>query len=437
MSEPWMFEMSKHSMRRGSTSRSSRSWSARRISCDCLRGCFHSRSKASLALRTTSSSRRSFSPRWGVRMRTRVPRRWVSHCSSSSRSATSSATSSSRGHVAARRVELLDGVREHGLGLGEAVEEEALPGHHLPVAHAERLHGRPLALHVHAEEVALLDLRGRDLLRGLQPLEGATWSRRDAASSKRSSAAAPSIPPRRRFTHLLGAPLQEQPRVLAGLAVALEAADLGHARGEAALDLVLQAGPRTPAVERLLARADAEELAHEAGGLPAQARGDVGAAVDVAVLRGPPHHVEARVLLGQGQLQVRVVLVVAQPHVVRRLVALDQVVLEGERLHLVVGDHEVEVGDVRHHPALEELRGPRGLEVGADAVAEHAGLPHVEDLARGVLEEVHPGPQGQRLELLGEAHTLIIRFAPGIPRPRAPRSAARRHGHPQDLGARG
>ena len=160
--------------------------------------------------------------------------------------------------------------------------------------------------------------------------------------------------------------------------------------------------------ERLLARADAEELAHEARGLAAQAGGDVGAAVGVAVFRGPAHHVEARVLLGQGQLQVGMVLVVAQPDVVERLVALDEVVLEGQGLHLAVGDHEVEVGDVRDHPALWNSVGPRGLEVRAHAVAQHPRLAHVDDLARRVLEQVDAGPQGQGVELLGEAHESII-----------------------------
>ncbi len=167
MSEPWMFEMSKHSMRCGSTSRSSRSRSARRISCDCLRGCFHSSSNASRALRSTSSSRRSFSPRCGT---------WIVD---PSRAAGLEPGLEQRGvgdlgghqdlarHVAARRVELLQRLREHQLGLGQLVEQEALARHHLAVAHAEDLHRRPLALDVRREQVALLDVGRGDLLRRL------------------------------------------------------------------------------------------------------------------------------------------------------------------------------------------------------------------------------------------------------------------------------
>ncbi len=84
--------------------------------------------------------------------------------------------------------------------------------------------------------------------------------------------------------------------------------------------------------------------------------------------------------------------------------ALDQVVLEGERLHLAVGDDEIEVGDLLDHPGLVELGRPRGLEVRADAIAQHAGLADVEDLAPGVLEQIDAGPGRQLLELLGERH---------------------------------
>ena len=75
------------------------------------------------------------------------------------------------------------------------------------------------------------------------------------------------------------------------------------------------------------------------------------------------------------------VLVVPQPDVVVGLVALDQVVLEGERLHLAVGDDQLEVGDLLGQAGLVLLGGAPGLEVGTHAVAQHAGLAHVHDRA--------------------------------------------------------
>ena len=260
-------------------------------------------------------------------------------------------------NVTARGVELLDGRAEQGLGLGEPVEQVALAGHDLAVANREDLDRRALALHVDPEEVALLQVRGRDLLRRLQPLERAHL----VAQAGRllepvfGGGHLHLLPEPAR--HLLGAALEEEPGVLAALAVALERAHLGHAGCEAALDLVLEAGARPLAVEGLLAGADAEELPRQARGLAAQVRGDVGPAVGVLVFPGPAHHVEPRVLLGQGELQVGMVLVVAEPQIVERLVALDEVVLESQGLHLRVRDHEVEVDDLLDHAGLVELDG--------------------------------------------------------------------------------
>ncbi len=170
----------------------------------------------------------------------------------------------------------------------------------------------------------------------------------------------------------------------------------------------LEAGPRPAAVERLLARADAEDAVDHRRRAPAQPGGNVGPAVGVAVLGHPPHHVDPRVLLGQGQLQVGVVLVVAEEDVEARLVALDEVVLEGQGLDLGIGEDEVQVRDLRDHVAALRVHRPAGLEVGAHAVAQHARLAHVEDVPLRVLEEVHPGAHGQCLELLGERHPPIL-----------------------------
>ncbi len=173
MSDPWMFEMSKHSIRRGSTSRSSRSRSARRISWDWRRGCFHSRSKARRALRTTRSRSRNFSPRCGTRIWTWVPRRRAQPRLEQLAVGNLPGHEDLPRHVAAGgRVVLLDGRGEHALGLGQLVEQVALARHHLAVAHGEHLDGRPLALHARGEEVALLEVGGRDLLGRLQPFAG-------------------------------------------------------------------------------------------------------------------------------------------------------------------------------------------------------------------------------------------------------------------------
>jgi len=298
--------------------------------------------------------------------------------------------------------------REHGLRLGETVEKEALASHHLAVADREDLDGGALSLHVGGEEVALLEVGGRDLLGRLEPLERAYLvAHRGGLLEALLGRHAPHVGAQAAH-HLLRPPLEEEPRVLARPAVAVERADPGHAGRDAPLDLVLEARARPSSVQGLLAGADAEQLPDEAGGLPAQAGRDVRAAVHVAVLRGPAHHVEPRVLLGERQLEIGVVLVVAQADVVHGLVALDQVVLERQGLHLGVGHDEVEVGDLLDHPALVELGRTGGLEVGPHAVADHPGLADVDHPSARVPEQVDAGAQRELAELLRQApHTRL------------------------------
>jgi hypothetical protein len=67
---------------------------------------------------------------------------------------------------------------------------------------------------------------------------------------------------------------------------------------------------------------------------------EVRAVVCAAVLAQAAGYVHARETLGESELHVGVSLVVAQQDIEARLLLLDEVVLEGERL-LVIGDHDV------------------------------------------------------------------------------------------------
>jgi hypothetical protein len=77
-----------------------------------------------------------------------------------------------------------------------------------------------------------------------------------------------------------------------------------------------------------------------------QVGGKVGAEIGGAVLAQAARHVDARVALAR-QLDVRVGLVVAQQHVEARLVLLDEVVLERQRLFFVVDQNVVDVARFR------------------------------------------------------------------------------------------
>ena len=129
------------------------------------------------------------------------------------------------------------------LGLGQALQQEALARHHLAVAHGEDLQRRALALDVRGQQVALVELGRGDPLRRLQALQRADLVAQ-AGGLLEALPGGGLLHLATQSPHdLVGAPLQEQARVLAGLAVDVRRRDLGHAGGQAALDLVLQAGP--------------------------------------------------------------------------------------------------------------------------------------------------------------------------------------------------
>ena len=85
--------------------------------------------------------------------------------------------------------------------------------------------------------------------------------------------------------------------------------------------------------------------------------GEVGREVRAVIVRPvlfePARHIHARVALAERQLDVGVALVVTQQNVVARLELLDQVVLERERLLLVVEDDGLKVvGRLEHQVPL-------------------------------------------------------------------------------------
>ena len=104
------------------------------------------------------------------------------------------------------------------------------------------------------------------------------------------------------------------------------------------------AGPvREDAVEHV------ERLAHL---LRVRVRAEVDDAAPVALAR---EH-DARVVVLDGDGDVRERLVVAQPDVERRPVALDEVLLEVQRLDLVAGDDHLDVGDALGQLRLDRAR---------------------------------------------------------------------------------
>src|SRR5581483_2771978 len=122
------------------------------------------------------------------------------------------------------------------------------------------------------------------------------------------------------------------------------------------------------------------------------------------VLLHPPGHHQPRELLVGGELEERVVLVVAEDDVVAGPVLLDQRRLEDHRLELVCGDDVLEVPDVADEGVGLGIAGAGLLEVRADAAPQRGRLADVDDLALCVLVEIDPGPVRDLFELLREGH---------------------------------
>ncbi len=186
---------------------------------------------------------------------------------------------------------------------------------------------------------------------------------------------------------LVAPPFEKELRVLDRHPVFLLGAQLPDARGDAPLDVVLQARAAALTRNRLVARPNPEQPVSQRH-RPAPERGrQVGAGVVVVVPLDAAGDEHPRERLARRQLQVRVVLVVPKQDVVLRAALLDEVILEGERLDDRVGDDDLEAlrfVQQRIDPRAHALR----AEVAPHPVAQDARLSDVQRVARLVVIEV-------------------------------------------------
>src|SRR5439155_4898366 len=141
----------------------------------------------------------------------------------------------------------------------------------------------------------------------------------------------------------LRVPREELDHLVDDLAVPL-LRDVADAGRQAAVDVVVETGnPRVPARLRPLARAIGEDPIENVERFPHLLRVRVRPEVDdpAPVPLAREHHAWVLVLDGDGDVGKG--LVVAQPNVERWSVALDEVLLEMERLHLALGDDHLDV----------------------------------------------------------------------------------------------
>ena len=191
------------------------------------------------------------------------------------------------------------------------------------------------------------------------------------------------------------AAFEERAHVLDGAAVGVVGGETFDAGSPAAMDVVLETGARVVARQVDAARGDAEVAMDEVHQAMRQVAGEVGAEVGAAVLAQPPRDVYPREALF-GELDVGVRLVVAQEDVVAGLALLDEVVLERQRLLLVLDRDVVDGAGFREQTAGLGVGELLFEEVAADAVAQALGLADVDDPATSVFVEVDAGGRWQR-----------------------------------------
>src|SRR3989344_6425568 len=104
------------------------------------------------------------------------------------------------------------------------------------------------------------------------------------------------------------------------------AANQAHARGRAALDLVLQAGARTVAEKTVLALAHTEYFLQQVDRFAHGKRRRIGTEITALLALGATVKSDAWKFLAVGYEDIRIALVVAQQNVVTRVQRLDEII---------------------------------------------------------------------------------------------------------------
>ena len=157
--------------------------------------------------------------------------------------------------------------------------------------------------------------------------------------------------------------LEKEFHVLYGFLVLRKRCQAVNTRAEAAMDVILQARPGTLPIDRDVAIADQKVSLDQLQGLSREARRKKRTEVQRPILAHAPRNDGARKWLVRRQLDERVRLVVTQQDVVLRLVLLDEVILERQRLAFRVRHDELEILDGVHHLILAFVQVPRILKV--------------------------------------------------------------------------
>ena len=272
------------------------------------------------------------------------------------------------------------------------IEHEDVAPDQLAVADDEELHGRLIVLPRHPNQIEFGVRERCHLLALHRPLDGA-----DLVAQSGGPLVVDSF---RRCGHLLLqclhhcllATFQKQHHLLDVRAVG-SAGDSGDARTLAALDMEQEAWPLEGPdavldVDR--AGAEREQPTHQVHRFVDARRGGVWSEVAAPVVDELARPFDPRKVIGHGDFDVRVALVVLEAHVEARSIALDEVRFEEQGLGDGVGLRDLDVGHaVDDAPdAMDLAAGRLLLPVGAHTAAQALGLADIQHVAPRVLHEV-------------------------------------------------
>ncbi len=288
--------------------------------------------------------------------------------------------------------------------LGQVLPEEVPAIDDLAAAHVEEVHGEHVVFVVIAEDIRVVVVRAGDALLLLHLVHGdeqvAIFRCKLELLGGRSCFHARF----ERAPQLLLAAFEEELRIAHRLAVFLRCGESFDAGAEATLDVVLQAGSRVVAGEIDLAARQQERAVQQVRDAMCQIAGEVGTVVSAAVLAQAARDEDLRIAIGQRELDVGIRFVVAQQDVEARLALLDEVVFKRERFAFVVDQDVIDIYRLAHQRAGLRV-GLRGRQqIRADTRAQVLRLADVDDLALGVLVQVHAGLRGQGADFLLQVH---------------------------------
>ena len=115
------------------------------------------------------------------------------------------------------------------------------------------------------------------------------------------------------------------------------------------------------------------------------------AKVDRAILGEPPGHVDSWIFFKRRVADVWICLVVAQQNIELRLMLLDQIVFERQRLALVVHHDIFDVHNFADERSRLRVLPPRFEEVGFHAVPQRYRLAYVQDVSPASWKRYTPG----------------------------------------------